>query len=87
MCYNLNVGFFSLESWPDHIQSNFKYNIYPITYPKDGYEKSWKKLFKLCASQRLFLPHLLNDVDLLLYVDTDILFLSPVEEIWTFFER
>jgi UDP-xylose:glucoside alpha-1,3-xylosyltransferase len=42
----------------------------------------WKKLFKPCASQRLFLPSVLTDVDSLLYVDTDTLFLTPLEEIW-----
>ncbi|XP_038561511.1 glucoside xylosyltransferase 1-like isoform X2 [Micropterus salmoides] len=44
--------------------------------------KEWKKLFKPCASQRLFLPLILKEVDSLLYVDTDILFLQPVEDIW-----
>ncbi|XP_040894599.1 glucoside xylosyltransferase 1-like isoform X2 [Toxotes jaculatrix] len=45
--------------------------------------KEWKKLFKPCASQRLFLPLILKEVDSLLYVDTDILFLQPVEDIWS----
>ena len=63
------------------------YEIYSIQYPDDGNAANWKKLFKLCASQRLFIPNLLKDVELLLYVDTDILFLSPVDEIWSYFER
>ncbi|XP_047452546.1 glucoside xylosyltransferase 1-like isoform X2 [Mugil cephalus] len=103
----------ALESWPRMIQTKFNFTIYPITFPKEN-AKDWKKLFKPCASQRLFLPvglhsffihntcnsstftkyaHkffffmsifqlILKEVDSLLYVDTDILFLQPVEDIW-----
>eukprot|EP00064_Thunnus_orientalis_P010353 superscaffoldBa00001400_g10379 len=99
----------SLYSWPRTVQSKFNFTIYPITFPREN-AKEWKKLFKPCASQRLFLPvglessstHMacssdtfvlikillsylqliLKEVDSLLYVDTDILFLQPVEDIW-----
>uniref|UniRef100_T1JBB4 Uncharacterized protein n=1 Tax=Strigamia maritima TaxID=126957 RepID=T1JBB4_STRMM len=76
----------TLESWPAKIQRKLTFKIYPITFPldlKDALE--WRKLFKPCASQRLFLPTLLHDVDALLYVDTDILFLRPLDELWNFF--
>uniref|UniRef100_A0A3Q3JEG0 Glucoside xylosyltransferase 1 n=1 Tax=Monopterus albus TaxID=43700 RepID=A0A3Q3JEG0_MONAL len=59
----------------------FNFTIYSITFPKEN-AREWKKLFKPCASQRLFLPLILKEVDSLLYVDTDILFLQPVEDIW-----
>ncbi|KAM9503774.1 glucoside xylosyltransferase 1-like isoform 1-T1 [Salvelinus alpinus] len=72
----------SLDSWPSVFQTRFNYTTYPITFPSEN-AKEWKKLFKPCASQRLFLPLILKDVDSLLYVDTDILFLQPVEEIWS----
>ena len=100
-----------LDSWPRAVQTKFNFTIYPITFPEEN-AKEWKKLFKPCASQRLFLPvgvessfkHIswnsytfekwahkflwsvfqliLKEVDSLLYVDTDILFLQPVEDIW-----
>ncbi|XP_029553012.1 glucoside xylosyltransferase 1 isoform X1 [Salmo trutta] len=72
----------SLDLWPSVFQTKFNYTTYPITFPSEN-AKEWKKLFKPCASQRLFLPLILKDVDSLLYVDTDILFLQPVEEIWS----
>ncbi|XP_053741328.1 glucoside xylosyltransferase 1-like isoform X2 [Synchiropus splendidus] len=72
---------FALLSWPAGVRTKFNFTIYPITFPPEN-EKEWKKLFKPCASQRLFLPLILNEVDSLLYVDTDILFLQPVENIW-----
>lgn len=74
----------TFRSWPPSISVRFQYRIYPIEFPKDK-AAEWKKLFKLCASQRLFIPMLLQDVDALLYIDTDVLFLRPVEEIWSFF--
>lgn len=105
-----------LTLWPKMVQIKFHFTIYPITFPKDN-AKEWKKLFKPCASQRLFLPvghrwfhHdmarnplnncycvltscvlcvqlILKEVDSLLYVDTDIIFLQPVEEIWNLLSR
>uniref|UniRef100_A0AAV2L252 Glucoside xylosyltransferase 1 n=1 Tax=Knipowitschia caucasica TaxID=637954 RepID=A0AAV2L252_KNICA len=71
----------AMNSWPRMVRTKFNFTIFPITFPDDN-EHEWKKLFKPCASQRLFLPLLLQDVDSLLYVDTDILFLQPVEDIW-----
>ncbi|XP_029290400.1 glucoside xylosyltransferase 1 isoform X1 [Cottoperca gobio] len=79
---DLHDGFRSgLESWPRTARTKFNFTIYPITFPKEN-AKVWKKLFKPCASQRLFLPLILKEVDSLLYVDTDIIFLQPVEDIW-----
>ncbi|KAM4618575.1 glucoside xylosyltransferase 1 [Polymixia lowei] len=76
----------ALDSWPSMVQPRFNFTNYPITFPSEN-AKEWKKLFKPCASQRLFLPLILKDVDSLLYVDTDILFLQPVEEIWDFLSQ
>ncbi len=102
------------SQWPQTVSSRFHYSIYPITFSV-GNADEWKKLFKPCAAQRLFLPvgswrclmfflhlfvfHLttltvtkyflwyqviLKDVDSLLYVDTDVLFLRPMDDIWKF---
>ncbi|XP_015262849.1 PREDICTED: glucoside xylosyltransferase 1 isoform X2 [Gekko japonicus] len=67
-------------------QGKFNYTLYPISFPTEN-AAEWKKLFKPCASQRLFLPLILKDVDSLLYVDTDILFLRPVDDIWSFLKK
>ncbi|CAI5665287.1 glucoside xylosyltransferase 1 isoform X1 [Oreochromis niloticus] len=71
----------TLESWPWRVRARFNSTIYPITFPTEN-AREWKKLFKPCASQRLFLPLILKEVDSLLYVDTDIIFLQPVEDMW-----
>ncbi|NWX28093.1 GXLT1 xylosyltransferase, partial [Notiomystis cincta] len=70
-----------LDEFP--YEGRVNYTLYPITFPSES-AAEWKKLFKPCASQRLFLPLILKNVDSLLYVDTDILFLRPVDDIWSF---
>ncbi|CAN9512572.1 unnamed protein product [Ophioblennius macclurei] len=71
-----------LHQWPRSIAAKFQYSIYPISFSV-GNADEWKKLFKPCAAQRLFLPVILKDVDSLLYVDTDVLFLRPMDDIWS----
>ncbi|CAL1608890.1 unnamed protein product [Knipowitschia caucasica] len=73
-----------LKQWPRSVAAKFHYTIYPITFSV-GDAEEWKKLFKPCAAQRLFLPVILKDVDSLLYVDTDVLFLRPIDDVWSFF--
>ncbi|XP_045473386.1 glucoside xylosyltransferase 1 [Harmonia axyridis] len=75
-----------LGQWKTLTKNRFSYKVLPLTFPVDEAEE-WKKLFKLCASQRLFLPELLKDVDSLLYMDTDTLFLTPVEDVWDHFYK
>uniref|UniRef100_A0A3B5AJD7 Glucoside xylosyltransferase 1 n=1 Tax=Stegastes partitus TaxID=144197 RepID=A0A3B5AJD7_9TELE len=77
---------FQLESWPDFIRSRFNYTVYSISFPSEN-AAEWKKLFKPCASQRLFLPLILKDVDSIVYVDSDILFLQPVDQLWGFLSQ
>ena len=59
--------------------------VYPLDFP-DKKESTWKKLFKECASQRLFLPDVLVDISLVIYVDTDTMFLSDPAELWRYFD-
>ncbi|XP_072541017.1 glucoside xylosyltransferase 2 [Salminus brasiliensis] len=73
----------ALSQWPRPLSSKFQYSLYPITFSV-GNAEEWKRLFKPCAAQRLFLPVILKDVDSLLYVDTDVLFLRPMDDIWKF---
>ncbi|XP_030230065.1 glucoside xylosyltransferase 2 isoform X1 [Gadus morhua] len=75
-----------LGQWPRSIAAKFQHQIYPITFSV-GNQEEWKKLFKPCAAQRLFLPVILKEVDSLLYVDTDVLFLRPMDDIWAFLKE
>lgn len=75
-----------LTKWQADFSQPFSFELYSLHFPKSG-EKDWRNLFKPCAAQRLFLPSLLNNTDATLYVDTDIVFLSPTENIWSYFNR
>lgn len=44
-----------LHQWPPSVSARFQYSIYPISFSV-GDAEEWKKLFKPCAAQRLFLP-------------------------------
>lgn len=75
-----------LGEWKAFTNNAFTYKVLLLNFPtKDGNE--WKALFKPCAAQRLFLPDVLSDVDSVLYVDTDTLFLTPVESVWAYFGK
>jgi len=70
-----------LNTWNAVKIKRAKFTLYNITYPREDAE-AWRTMFKPCATQRLFLPELITSTDNVLYVDTDILFLSGAERIW-----
>jgi lipopolysaccharide biosynthesis glycosyltransferase len=76
-----------LAAWPAAARAKFTPVLYPISYPGVEDPEKWRALFKPCASQRLFFPDLITSTERLLYVDTDILFLRPVDELWRLFDR
>ncbi|KAK8723211.1 hypothetical protein OTU49_011912 [Cherax quadricarinatus] len=61
---------------------NLPQNIHSITFPPGQDALAWRKLYKPCSSQRLFMPSLLKDVDALVHVDADVVFLALLEELW-----
>ncbi|XP_046984397.1 glucoside xylosyltransferase 1 isoform X1 [Schistocerca americana] len=75
-----------LNEWQNLVNNSFSYELHHITFPLKGDTSEWRRLFKPCAAQRLFLPTVLSHIDALLYVDTDTLFLGPLEDVWRHFE-
>nr|CAH7721528.1 unnamed protein product [Callosobruchus chinensis] len=75
-----------LGEWKTFMNGGFTYHVLPLTFPTDN-PLEWKNLFKPCAAQRLFLPNILKDVDSILYMDSDTLFLTPVETVWEHFHK
>ncbi|CAH2005499.1 unnamed protein product [Acanthoscelides obtectus] len=75
-----------LGEWKIFLNGGFTYHVLPLTFPTDN-PLEWKNLFKPCAAQRLFLPNILKDVDSILYMDSDTLFLTPVESVWNHFHK
>ncbi|XP_023246784.1 glucoside xylosyltransferase 1 [Copidosoma floridanum] len=76
-----------LTEWKHIVNKTFNFVVRPVTFPDIADVTMWRKLFKPCAAQRLFLPSVLNDTDAVLYVDTDTLFLTPPEDVWDEFEK
>uniref|UniRef100_A0A1B6CX52 UDP-D-xylose:beta-D-glucoside alpha-1,3-D-xylosyltransferase n=2 Tax=Clastoptera arizonana TaxID=38151 RepID=A0A1B6CX52_9HEMI len=74
-----------LNEWKELMNNTFSFELHPIAFPI-AEENEWRKLFKPCASQRLFLPNVLPHIDSVLYVDTDTLFLAPLDDIWSYFK-
>lgn len=64
---------------------HFSFDLRNVSFP-DKNTELWAGMFRPCASQRLFYPSLLTDVDALIYVDSDTLFLSPPSEFFKMFE-
>ncbi|XP_037500168.2 glucoside xylosyltransferase 1 [Rhipicephalus sanguineus] len=72
------------SSWPDTIKERVSCEVIPVWFPKDNYHQWWS-MFKPCATQRLFLTSMLPNVDAVLYVDTDVIFVHPIEDFWRMF--
>lgn len=86
------------------MHNTFTFKVLPLMFPMANAHE-WKRLFKPCAAQRLFLPvnetihdfffvmpgtvfqSVLNDVDSILYVDTDTLFMTSVTALWEHFGK
>ena len=46
-----------------------------------------KSMFRVCATERLFVPDIFPKMKKAIYVDTDLIFLRPVEHLWDFFDN
>jgi hypothetical protein len=65
------------ESWPEDVLARVRMHLYDVDL-----ESGWMNIEvngdpKPCASARLFFPDRLQHLDVLLYTDTDVLFLIP----------
>lgn len=74
------------KEWPEYVQKQFNFTLMEPRFPKEN-ENEWKSLFKPCASQRIFLPEVLKTTDSILYVDTDVLFISDIADVWNHFKK
>uniref|UniRef100_H2ZJF6 UDP-D-xylose:beta-D-glucoside alpha-1,3-D-xylosyltransferase n=1 Tax=Ciona savignyi TaxID=51511 RepID=H2ZJF6_CIOSA len=74
------------SEWPLSANMNIRLTFHRLSYPLDSNElKLMKNWWGPCASFRLFLPTVLENIDSILYVDSDVLFLSPPEDLWNHF--
>ena len=64
----------------------FSFDLRNVSFPVNN-TAMWYHLFAPCASQRLFFPEILPEVDALLYLDSDTLFLSPPRDLYSLFKN
>ena len=74
------------EAWSPDFLRHLRFVYWPVTYPPGT---SWMKtMFRPCATLRLFLPDILpRSYKALIYLDTDIIFLRDIRELWKEFEE
>ncbi|KAK7070525.1 Glucoside xylosyltransferase 1 [Halocaridina rubra] len=71
--------------WPEEYKRKIIFDSWKSVYhPSDIPSIS---AFKKCATARLFLPYVLQDLDSVIFVDTDMLFLRPPEALWQIFKN
>ena len=73
-------------TWPVSAQERIDLSVRKVEYPLPPEEiGEFRDWWGPCASFRLFLPEVLSDVDSVLYVDSDVLFLAPPQDLWSNF--
>ncbi|XP_013184550.2 glucoside xylosyltransferase 1 [Amyelois transitella] len=75
-----------LSKWKSFRNDQLDFELKSIKFP-EAHKDDWLNLFSKCAAQRLFIPDLVPHFDAMIYVDTDTLFLGPVDEVWSYFSK
>lgn len=73
------------SEWPEEYQRRIAFEWHPVWYPRD--REDMRTMFRTCATERLFLPEMFPTLDAAIYIDTDLLFLRPPEELWAEFQK
>ncbi|CAL4230369.1 unnamed protein product, partial [Meganyctiphanes norvegica] len=68
--------------WPDEYKSRLLFTYHNATYPP-GAERGRKP----CATLRLYFPEMFPEIDAVVYLDTDTIFLRNPEELWDEFNK
>ncbi|KAG0713148.1 Glucoside xylosyltransferase 2 [Chionoecetes opilio] len=69
------------QAWPIEYKQRIVFGDFKRIYYPPGTEKM-KNMFRLCATERLFLAQTFEEKDALIFLDTDVLFLRPPEYLW-----
>ncbi|KPI92277.1 Glucoside xylosyltransferase 1 [Papilio xuthus] len=76
----------TLSKWKSLLGDQLDFELQGIHFP-EAHKEDWMNLFSKCAAQRLFIPKLIPHIDAMIYVDTDTLFLKPVDDLWNEFSK
>ncbi|XP_063605885.1 glucoside xylosyltransferase 2-like, partial [Penaeus indicus] len=73
------------SNWPIEYQQRLSFEYYNVWYPPG--REDMRNMFRVCATERLFLPDMFPDLDAAIYIDTDLVFLRPPEDLWAEFRK
>ena len=71
--------------WPFAYRKRLKLEYLPVWYPEE--RQGLIALWRTCASERVFTPKILEDEDAVIFIDTDVIFMAPPEQLWELFAR
>lgn len=72
-----------LEKWPSEQRDRLSFEIREIE--TERFKMKMLSQWRPCAWTKMFIPDMLHDYDSIIYVDSDIVFLGPVEDMWNIF--
>lgn len=76
---------FQLQEWQMVIGESFRVKSMTVSYPA-GLEEM-QSMFRVCATARLFLHEMLEDLDSGIFLDTDIIFMDDIQHLQNHFRR
>jgi len=71
-------------SWPDQFRKKIRFTMHDVWYPEE--REDMRSMFRVCATERLFVPDMFPNMDKAIYIDTDLIFMRPPEDLWSFFD-
>lgn len=74
-----------VESWPNHKCEQITFSQHEMSYPKEA--NFLKYMNRPCSSQRHFFPQTFPQLGRIINLDTDIMLLSPIEDLWQEFHK
>jgi len=70
--------------WPDGFKKKIRFTMHDVWYPEG--KEGMRSMFRACATERLFVPEMFPAMDKAVYIDTDVIFMRPPEDLWSFFD-
>ncbi|XP_039248497.1 glucoside xylosyltransferase 1-like [Styela clava] len=70
-----------LDKWPSYIRHRVSFKFSHVTYPESLL--GWRNLHQPCSAFKLFLPHVLKEIDHVLYIDSHSVFLNSLDNLWS----
>lgn len=71
-------------NWPYSYRRKLRFSMQDVWYPED--REDMRTMFRVCATERLFVPDMFPEMDRAIYIDTDLVFMRPPEDLWAFFD-